>query len=255
MTTEIIFKAKILIAIAAIAAALLLVIGGAILLPGRIGSAEDNQNRPAQKTLNVSGQGTVYTTPDIAYVTLGVITEDKVAKIAQQSNADCMSKIVASIKSLGIKAEDIKTVSYSIYPKYDYNKDTGESKIVGYTVNNSIQVTVRDISKAGSVIDAASDSGANISNSISFGLSDYEKYYNEALKEAVKAAKTRAETIADVLGVALKSPLTITENGGYEPVRGYGAYDDMYLKAQAAPTPVEAGTITVKANVSMVYEY
>ena len=213
---------------------------------------------PTKRTLSVSAQGVVYVSPDISYVTLGIITENANAKVAQQENADIMSKIVASIKSEGIKGQDIQTERYYISPKYSYNKDTGESKIVGYTVTNSINVTIRDISKTGTIIDIAANSGANITTSISFGLSDYEKYYNEALKAAVEKAKKRAQTIATALGVTVDVPVSVSESGGYEPIYNYNYnYNYRYdmVAAESAPTPIESGTITVTANVYMTYEY
>lgn len=217
--------------------------------PSKAETDQTNRN-----TINVTGNGKVSASPDIAYISLGVITEDKVANTAQQNNANAMDQIISKIKGLGIAAEDIKTVGYNINPKYDYNKETGESNITGYTVNNTVQVTVRDIKKTGNVIDVASANGVNITNGISFGLSDYEKYYNQALKSAVTAAKKRAETIAWALSINLKKPVTVTENGGSTPVYNYRSYD---LKADTAAvsTPVEAGTIEVSASVNMVYEY
>lgn len=215
--------------------------------------AADNQ--PTKNTINVSGDGTVDAVPDIAYVTLGVITEDKDAKTAQKDNASSMSAVMTQIKAAGIKGEDIKTTNYSINPKYDYNKTTGVSNIIGYSCSNTVQVTVRDISKAGSVIDLGSANGVNITSNISFGLSDPDKYYNEALKKAVGSAKSKAETMAGIYGIALKTPVTITENSSNNTV--YPMYS---MKADAAgmsapSTPVEAGTMEIKANVSLVYEY
>lgn len=214
------------------------------------------ENQPTKRTINVAGQGMVTVSPDIAYITLGVVTEDKDAKAAQRSNAVAMDKVVTQIKLAGTKSEDIKTMNYSINPKYDYNKLSGESNIVGYSVNNTVQVTVRDITKSGTIIDLASDSGVNTSNSISFGLSDPDKYYNDALKKAVEVAKKKAEVMAGTFGITLKMPVTINENGGYTPVYNYASYD---MKAEmagaAAPTPVQSGTMDIRANVSLVYEY
>lgn len=214
------------------------------------------ENQPTKRTINVAGQGTITVSPDIAYITLGVVTEDKDAKAAQRSNAVAMDKVVAQIKLAGTKSEDIKTMNYSINPKYDYNKLSGESNIVGYSVNNTVQVTVRDITKSGTIIDLAAESGVNTSNSISFGLSDPDKYYNDALKKAVEVAKKKAEVMAGTFGITLKMPVTINENGGYTPVYNYTSYD---MKAEmagaAAPTPVQSGTMEIKANVSLVYEY
>ncbi len=230
----------------------------AVVIFGLYGStpvmAEDIKAEAEKRTINVSGQARVNASPDIAYITLGVITEDKDAKTAQQTNAASMDKVIAAIKASGVKAEDIKTVDYSIYPKYNYEKDTGNRTIVGYTVNNSAMVTVRDITKVGSIIDAAADSGVNTSSSISFGLSDYEKYYNEALKNAVTAAKKKAGTIAQALDVTLKAPISVTEGGGYSPLRNYVTFNESFMDA-TAPTPIMAGTIEISANVNIVYEY
>lgn len=217
--------------------------------------AEDIKAEAEKRTINVSGQAKVNASPDIAYITLGVITEGKDAKVAQQANAVSMDKVIAAIKASGIKAEDIKTVDYTIYPKYNYEKDTGNSTIVGYTVNNSAMVTVRDIKKVGSIIDAAADSGVNTSSSISFGLNDYEKYYNEALKNAVIAAKKKAGTIAQALDVTLKAPINVSEGGGYSPLRNYVTYEKDSSMAAAATTPIMAGSIEITANVNIIYEY
>jgi len=219
-------------------------------------------NSPAQaaeegnskRTINVSGQARVSVAPDFATINLGVITEDKDAKAAQQANAAAMEKVIASVKASGVKDSDIQTVDYSINPKYDYNKETGESSIVGYSVRNSVNVTVRDLKKAGSIIDAATRSGVNISSSITFGLSNYEEAYNEALKNAVLAAKKKANTIAEALGVKLIEPVSINEGYGYSPLSNYVTYD-MKAAGSAAQTPVQAGSIEITANVSIVYEY
>lgn len=219
-------------------------------------------NAPAQakdttdntRTLTVSGQAKVNASPDIAYINLGVVTEDKDAKAAQKANAASMDKVIAAIKAAGIKADDIKTVNYSIYPKYEYKKDGGISSIVGYTVNNSVNVTVRDLGKTGSIIDSATDSGVNMSSSISFGLSNYEDYYNQALKNAVLAAKKKAGTMADALGVSLKAPISVNEGGGYSPLMNYVSYD-MKSAAGTAATPIQSGSMEITANVNMVYEY
>ena len=208
-----------------------------------------------KRTINVSGQSRVSASPDYATINLGVITEDKDAKVAQKTNAESMDKVIAAIKKLNIDEADIKTVDYSIYPKYEYIKDTSESRIVGYTVNNTVCVTIRDIKKTGSVIDAAADCGVNVSSSISFGISNYEDYYNEALKNAVLAAKRKAETMADALGVKLKGAVTVNESGSYYPMTNYAVYDMKAADGYNATTPIQAGSIEISPYVSIVYEY
>lgn len=240
----------------ALAALLLTAAALVVMVFGSYGNAPTQaaDNPVEKKTMSVSGQAKVSASPDIAYITLGVITEDKDAKTAQKANATAMDKVIAAIKGSGVKNEDIKTVNYTIYPKYDYNQKTGASVIVGYSVNNSVNVTVRDLAKTGNIIDAAADSGVNVSSSISFDLSNYEKYYNNALKNAVLAAKQKAGTMAEALGVTLKTPISISEGGGYSPVRNYAAYE-MKDESAGAVTPVQAGSLEITANVSVIYEY
>lgn len=212
-------------------------------------------DKPIDKnTMSVSGQAKVSASPDIAYITLGVITENKDAKAAQKENATAMDKVIAAIKAAGVKNEDIKTVNYTIYPKHDYNKESGASMIIGYTVNNSVSVTVRDLEKTGNIIDAAADSGVNVSSSISFDLSNYEKYYNEALKNAVLAAKKKAGTMAEALAVTLKAPISVSEGGGYSPLQNFAMYS-MKDESAGGATPIQAGSLVITANVSIVYEY
>jgi uncharacterized protein YggE len=219
------------------------------------GSPADAAEEAAEKrTINVSGQSKVSASPDYATISLGVVTEDKDAKAAQRANAESMDKVIKAIKALSIDEKDIQTVNYSIYPVYNYVKETGESVIIGYRANNTVNVTVRDLSKTGSVIDAAADSGVNTSNSISFGISNYEDYYNEALKNAVLAANRKANTVAGALGVELKGPVTINESGGYSPLSNYAVYD-MRADEAAAPTPIQAGSLNITAYVNIVYEY
>ena len=117
-----------------------------------------------------------------------------------------------------------------------------------------MNVTVRDLSKTGGIIDAAAQSGVNMSSSISFGLSSYEDSYNEALKNAVLAAKKKADTVAGALGVKLIAPISVNEGYGYSPLSNYATYD-MKMESSVAATPIQSGSVEITANVSIVYEY
>ena len=251
MTQVFSFRSKLVIAILLIALAAVAAMTFGMFLAA---PAEAADTQPDKKTISVSGQAKVSASPDMAYISLGVVTEDKDAKVAQKANAAAMEKVIASVRANGVKDEDIKTENYSISPKYDYNKATGTSMIIGYSVNNTVRVTVRDLSKTGGIIDAASDSGVNISSSISFGLSNYEQYYNEALKNAVLAAKKKAATISGALGVTLKGPVTVNEGGGYSPLQNFVTFD-MKAESAGAATPIQSGSIEITANVNAVYEY
>ena len=167
------------------------------------------------------------------------------------------NNVIANIKKQGVAAEDIKTSSYVISPKYNYDNKTGSSTIAGYQVTSTLSVTVKNINSVGNIIDGAIANGANNSNGITFGISNYEKYYNIALTNAILNAKAKAQAIAGCIDVKLSIPSKITENSNGVPV----VYP-VFNNASAAKSisggqdmTVETGSYTVKANVSMVYEY
>jgi uncharacterized protein YggE len=206
-------------------------------------------------TLSVTGNGEVNATPDIAYISLGVTTEKTTVGEAQSINSDTMNKLIASIENQGIDKNDIKTDDFSISPKYNYNEKTGESTLAGYTVSNTLNVTVRNISKAGQVIDSAVQSGANVSTGISFGVSDYEKYYNTALANAMANAKSKAQVMADALNVNISTPVKVSELSSSTPVIHPIYYPEATGASAKNSTSIESGTYKISASVSADYEY
>lgn len=210
----------------------------------------------AARTINVTGVGEVTIAPDIAYLYLGVVTDKLTTIEAQSANSTAINNVIAAIKKDGIKDEEIKTTDYSINPKYDYDKNTGRSSIVGYTVSNTLKVTVKDISKVGQVIDTALKNGANTSNSISFGISDYEKYYNMALLNALSNAQSKAQTISNFLGIKLTTPVKVIENSTGIPNDYPTSLSAKFESADSsASTSIQAGIYKVKADISLVYQY
>ncbi|MCD1295685.1 hypothetical protein CUJ83_11820 [Methanocella sp. CWC-04] len=221
-----------------------------------------SENNESERTVTVTGNGYVYTEPDIAKVSVGVVTEANTSSEAMQMNADQMDAVMKSVRRLGIPEKDIKTSQISVQPVYNYQyqpKDATEKpKIVGYKASNTVTITVRDMSKVGPVIDASYGSGSNKIDGVSFMLSEEKQslVYKQALEKAVKDGADKAKTIAsaaDIEGMKLK---TISESGGFYPV-----YYDSYNMAAAerasgaAPTPVSPGEQKVQATVTMVYTF
>jgi uncharacterized protein YggE len=132
-----------------------------------------------------------------------------------------MENVTAKLKSLGIKDDDVKTVTYSLYPLERYDEKTKKSYVYEYRVNNIVEVTVRDIDSTGAVIDGVSAVGSNKISSIRFGIEDTDEYYSQALNAAVVNASGKAEAIAKGLGVTLKGAVNVQEisSGGPLVVR------------------------------------
>lgn len=213
--------------------------------------AEDPVKEP--RLISVTGEGAVVVKPDLVTISFGVETEGFTAKEAQASNTSVMNKVVAALKGAGISAEDIQTSNFSLYPVYGWEGDRpgGKQVVTGYRCNNTVTVRLKSVSATGSVIDAAINAGATNVGGINFGLQDPEPVKNEALALAVANARTKAEVMAKAAGVTI--------SGIYKISDGYASVDRMevspYLLKDAAATPIESGTVTVRASVRIDFTF
>ena len=206
---------------------------------------------PGPAVISVSGQGKADVAPDMATVSIGIVTTGKTAQLAQAENAKVASDVTAALSSLGIFSKDIQT-HYSMSPVYekgDYRK------AVGYRASNTVTVTVNDVAKTGQVIDTALKSGATDVNGLSFGLKDARSVRNTALQMAVQDARSKADAIAAALGVKIVGIQNVKEDGGnfarYEVANARLAKLD---GAAMADTPVSAGTVEVNADVHIDFQ-
>ncbi len=199
-------------------------------------------------TIIVQGEGVVKQAPDIAYISIGVQTKNAKVEAAQSENAKKFNNVVKEIEKQGIQKKDIQTVDYSVNPNYNDN-----GKITGYTVTNTVSVTIRDISKIGKIIDAVTDQDANVINGIRFSIDNKSKAYNEALKLAISDAKTKANTIGDSIGNVSIQLTSVKEQQPNSDVVYYGA-ENAKMAADSVATSISGGELEVKANVTVVYK-
>lgn len=210
-----------------------------------------------QKAISVSSEGSVKVKPDMAIINVGVQTENASSKVAQQDNAAKMDKVMKLLKESKIADADIKTSQYNIYPIESYSEKDQRSYITGYRVINTLEVTIRDISKVGTVIDAVATNGANTVSNIRFTVADPDKYYLQALENATTKAKAKADVLAKQFGIKIGLPSQINESGGgYNPPVIYSAMDKVMAVNEAAPTTaIASGELEIRASVSLVYNY
>lgn len=211
----------------------------------------NNINTNKTDTFNVTGEGTVLIKPDMAIINAGIESSALTVKAAQEQINNVSSKIASSVKSLGVEEKDLKTINYSIFPIYDYKENT--QKITGYRANATLAIKVQNIDKVNDVIDAATESGANKINGISFDVDDKTKTENEARQQAVKQAKQKADSAAKIAGFSLGRMVNYQEdfNGSVRPMNIVGA--ELNTKA-AASTQVEPGSSEIKVTVTLSYE-
>lgn len=193
-----------------------------------------------QTGISVSGTGTVTAVPDVAILSLGVEAQATTVTQAQRQAATAMNDIVAALKSNGVADKDIQTQWYNISPVTKWVEDTNEQITIGYKVSNMVTAKIRDISKAGTIIDAVAEAGGDLTRieGISFTVDDPTSYNDAARGEAMLDAKAKAEQMADLAGVELGKPIYISESGGYIPT-SYPVRS--YAEGASVTTPISPG--------------
>ena len=245
MNSKSVWKSKIMIA-GALAA---LVFSG--MGPARSQETIPMQSAAVSEGITAQGHGEVKVKPDIALITLTVTTQSTNQGEAVSQNAVQTTSVLAALRGIAIADKDIETQSYTVQPQYDYKPSP--PVLTGYQVQNSVQVTVRDLTKVGLVIDKATAGGASEVGGVSFDLSDRAAAQSEALSQAVMSAKRKAGVMASAAGVDLGRLLSITEGTISAPIRPIFAMRAM-ASAQSAPeTPISDQQITVSADATLVY--
>ncbi|MGI4790574.1 MAG: SIMPL domain-containing protein [Janthinobacterium lividum] len=201
--------------------------------------------------ITTTGHGEVKVKPNIARITITVTTQSTDQAEAVRQNATRTTAVLAALRGVQIADKDIETQSYTVQPQYDYKPSP--PLLTGYQVQNSVQATVRDLTKIGLVIDKATAGGASEIGGVSFDLSDRAQSQSQALSQAVIAAKRKAGVMASAAGVDLGRLLTMTE-GSTEPViRPVYAMRSLKVADTSAETPVNDQQITISADATLVY--
>ena len=203
-------------------------------------------------TLNISAFGEVKLAPDMASISLGVQTQAPSAAEAMAQNARSMSQVVAALKRAGIDGKDIQTSGLNLNAQYAYEQNI-PPRLTGYQASNQVTVQVNDLGKLGPTLDAVVAVGANQINGVTFGLKDPQAASDAARLRAVQALQAKAQLYAGATGFRAGRLINLSEGGGYSPPR---PMQMMAMRvAEAAPsTPVEAGELSVRVDVSGLYE-
>ena len=204
-------------------------------------------------TITVTSTGTVTVVPDVAWVSLGITVQRPTVEAARSEAARVMTAITASVRAKGIGAKDIRTTGIDLSPQYEACQTgcSGPGKIVGYSMAEQVEVTVRALDDAGAVIDAATAAGATNVNGVSFEVGDPTAAQDQARAQAIQSARTKAEAMAKVAGVSVTGVVSISEASVTAPIP-YAAAGA--AASDAVKTPVSPGTSDVDATVTMVFE-
>lgn len=205
-------------------------------------------------TLNLAAYGETRVAPDMATISLGVMTEGKTAAAALQANATRMAGVMAALRRAGIAEKDIQTSGLNLNPQYHYEQNL-PPRLTGYQVSNQVTVTVHDLARLGQAVDATVNAGANQVNGVSFGLNDPTAAENAAREDAVKALQAKAELYARATGHRVSRLVTLSEGGGYgSPPPMPMVINQMKREMAADATQVSPGELKVRIDVTGLYE-
>ena len=214
-------------------------------------AAQEVQETPAAqlRTLNVVGTAQEALDPDIAYITIGVHTENKDAKAAVDSNNVQAQKVIDALKGVGVAVKDMRTNNFSIYPQDEWGPDGAKigSKFV---VDNTVYVTLRDLDKVGDILTVAVEAGANSIYGVTFDVADKTKALEAARAKAIENAREQAEELAKAAGVELGDIQSISYyNSGSVPL-----YDaKVAMGMGSGGVPISTGQLMISADVSVTF--
>lgn len=213
------------------------------------------ESKPALRQMSAVGQGKVYLVPDVAYVSIGVRSEAATVAEALKENNTQAQAIQKALTDLGVDLKDIQTSAFNVYPQQQNNpKLPGENAVATtFVVENTVSVTVRDLTKVGTLLDKVASSGANSINGIQFDVKDKAKAVAEARKQAIADAKQQAAELAQAAGVQLGAIQSLNVYTGGQPSPVYQAKGG-FAAAADSQVPVASGQLLITAEANLTFE-
>ena len=203
----------------------------------------------------VMGEGKIAVVQDIAKITLGIEESGSSLESIQDSVNSKSENLTKQLKKLGIDESDTKTVSYQVYPNYDYKNPA--RNITGYRVSTSYEVTLKEFDKINEVLSISSSQGVNSVGNINFEVNEESK--NEALQkareEAVEKAKEKAKGLASASGIALGKIINVSENQNSNFPRPMGLMERAVGSEDIQVQPdIQPGETELLVTVTLSYE-
>jgi uncharacterized protein YggE len=207
-----------------------------------------HEERPA---LFVSADAEVQVAPDRAHLTVAVETRGRSSQLAGSENARIQTAVLEALRRQGVEAAQLQTRAVQVTPEYQYPREGGRPTVTGYVARNEVAVEIRDLTKIGGLIDAALAQGATNVAGPHFSLADPDSSRREALNIAVRKAMSDARVMAQAAGVRVGRVLELSSDASSAPAPEMQFARMRVAAADAAPTPVESGLITVRSSVRL----
>lgn len=232
--------------------ALALILSAAAVLYAQTTTPSTSDNRRATR-ITVTGDSIVQAQPDTAILTISVVTQARRALDAQQENATKTDAVVQALKTAAGPGAEVKTSGYSVQPQRMYRENQPPT-ITGYEARNTVTVTMSDLKRVGTVIDASSQAGANDISGIAFTLRQDRPARDRGLQEATREAMSKADVVASALGKRVTRIVEVQEEGFVRPPQPVYQAEAFMAKRDSVATPIEVGSLDITSRVLLIAE-
>jgi uncharacterized protein YggE len=200
--------------------------------------------------ITVTGSGQVYVVPDMGYIDIGVRSRGATVIEAMEINSEQANEILTALVEQGVEEDDIQTSNFNVYQQTDYDYQ-GNPTSTYYSVENTVNITVRQLENLGNVLDAAARSGANNIYGVNFDVQDKSEAQSTARKLAIQSAQAQAQELAQAAGVELGDLISIISSSiSTTPFYGYGIGGG---GGMAESVPISSGQMPINAQVEMTF--
>jgi uncharacterized protein len=217
----------------------------AMLAAGPASSMAQEPTVPAVPSIVTSGEAILYRAADQALVTAAVETRARNPRDAQQQNAASMTTVLQRLAAAGLPKDAIRTLGYTVHQDADFVNGRRVPK--DFVAHNAVEVRVDAVERTGEIIDALVQAGATSVDRVRFDVKDRAALEREALRLAVVDARARADAAAAGAGRTVDRVLRIDDSR--QPEYPRPMMMAARTAADAATTPVEAGSIEIRATV------
>ncbi len=211
---------------------------------------------PGETLLRVSATGTVKTRPDQITITAGVVSLGRTTREALAANNATIGRMIAAVRASGIEAADVTTSELGLKPRFskppkgseDDDDESFAAKPIGYTVMNKVKVRMRDLARAGALLSALVDAGANSIDGPDFAVADPKPVKARARAAAMAEAVAEAQNYAEAAHMRIARVLAISDRSDDRDLYS-SAQDIVVTGKRTAATPIEPGTLDTQATV------
>ena len=172
----------------------------------------------ATPLVRVNISETLRTPPDEASLTVGTQAKANTATAAVADNKVKTERLLATIRSAGIRERDIQTQGIQLQPDYRWENEPGgrgRQILIGYIASNSIQIKTRDIDGLTKLLDMLTTAGADTVYGPNFGISDPMPLRKEARIRAMARGAAEATEYARNNGYTSVRLLSVEEGTSY----------------------------------------